>query len=125
MHAIKTSTAHDSNLVFGRNSNRGLEVEAVNFVFILKLLVGKLHFLGVGLLVRVQLQVFQVHYSTFKIQLGVSHEGKNGRIFPVATDCSGNVVALRDFGNVVPLVAVRLFIFRDSRFQQPSVEQAV
>lgn len=55
-HAVDTSTAHNTDLLFGGERNRALKVEAVQFMGGLEHLQGKIHFLGVfiGGILRVE-----------------------------------------------------------------------
>jgi len=100
-------------------------MEAVNFVFSLEFLVSENHICGVRGFVRLQLNLFQVHHCRFKVELSISHEGEHGLVFPVAGHRGGDVVTLRDLGNVVPLVAERLVCFGHIRLQKSSVDEAV
>lgn len=100
-------------------------MEAVNFVFRLELLVSENHFFGVRGFVRLQLNLFQVHHCRFEVELSISHEGEHGLVFPITGHRGGDVVTLRDLGNVVPLVAERLVCFGHIRLQKSSVDEAV
>jgi hypothetical protein len=99
-------------------------VETVNLVISLQLFKGKLHLFLVLFLGADRFNRFQVHGGRFEVELGIRHKSEDSLILPVAGDGGGDVVSLRDLGNVVPFVAI-LISFGLITLGKTSVEKAV